>query len=664
MICVERFQTKIRARRRVLLFGWLGAGCLLLARAAEIQIVEGAEWRTLAGQQHRASAEVSAPRGNVLDRDGVELAITHAVYQVAVAPRELRDLDDTERRLAEALGLSLREVRRSTRADSPWRVLSGRYPVAVREALRSVRGVHVLQELRRFYPQTTLARGILGTVRDGAGLGGIEQAFDEVLRGQPGRQIFARDSHGNAIPGESVMVETPRPGGQVVLSLDRDLQEIAQGALSEAIESTGARGGDLLLTDPNTGDVLAMVSISEGNTSVLSAVNTPYEPGSILKPFTVASLLSLKLASLDDSIDTGEGVLELNGRTLRDVSSRHGVMTLGEALKVSSNVGVALAAQALEASDHYQLLRAFGFGAPTGVGLPGESSGVLRRPVHWTSQSSASLAIGYEISVTPLQMAMAYGALANGGRLMAPRLVLEIRDADGVVVERTEPREVRSVVSAHVAEQIAGVLVDVVEEGTGTRARMASFTLAGKSGTARAMGTDGRYEPGAYQASFAGFFPAEDPQLVIMVRLDRPEGAYFGGTVAAPVTRATLEAILAARETPLNREALARVARANAARNTSTSAQNGGGTFVSLGIGGADIGPVESPPENFGGVFPMPDLEGLSLRAAARRLHALGLRVAVEGSGSQLESVPSAGTRVVRGDTIILRSRSKGRGDD
>lgn len=652
MICVESLQRRVRSRRRFLLFGWLAAGCLLVARAAEIQILEASEWGAIADQQHRTSAEVDAPRGDVLDRDGIGLVRTHAVYQVAVAPQEILDLAEAERRLSEALGLGRRTVRRATRADSRWRILPGWYPVRVREDLRDVRGVHVAQELRRHYPQTTLARGILGTVQDGHGRGGIEQTFDELLRGIPGREVSARDSHGNPIPGESVMVEAPRGGGQVVLSIDRDLQEIAQGALSEALERTGARGGDLLLTDPHTGDILAMVSLRDGNTSGLSAVNTPYEPGSILKPFTIACLLDLRLATLDDVVDTGDGELELNGRTLRDVSEKSGIMTLGEALQISSNVGVALAAQAIEASDQYQMLRDFGFGAPTGVGLPGESAGVLRRPEDWTSQSTASLAIGYEISVTPLQMAMAYGALANGGRLMAPRLVLETRDSNGIVIERTGARVVRTVVSPHVAAKVASALVDVVEDGSGTRARMASFSLAGKSGTARAMGANGRYESGAYQASFAGFFPAEDPQLVILVRLDRPEGAYYGGTVAAPVTRATLEAILAARETPLDREVLAKVARANA----DDAADRGAGyRFVSL-----DPGVREPVQVRVGSAFPLPGLEQLSLRTAARRLHALGLRVQIEGSGSVVESFPAEGTRVIGGDTILLRARGDG----
>lgn len=440
----------------------------------------------------------------------------------------------------------------------------------------------------------------------------------------------------------------------MVLTLDLDLQEIAYEALSGALDETGAEGGDLLITDPRTGEILAMVSLRNGGADpALSAVNTPYEPGSIMKPFTVAGLLARGLVSLGDSVDAEEGVWTVAGRTIRDVHAE-GELTLADALRVSSNVGVAKAARAFTPAQQYESLRDFGFGSPTGISLPGEATGTLRRPGRWSRQSSASLAIGYEVSVTPLQMAMAYGALANGGRLMEPRLVREIRDSEGRVVERRSPRVVRQAVPLNVTRAVSRVLVDVVEDGTGTAARLSSFSVAGKSGTSRVYGGGG-YEVGGYFSSFAAFFPADDPQLVVFVKLERPRGQYYGGATAAPVTRSTLEAVLSVRRPPLDRGALARTRRASARTPPPTAPVR----FAALPASGRDDPSargsqgVPMPTVTREGV-PVPEVAGLPLRTAVRRLHALGLRAEVPGVGGVVGSDPGAGHRLSVGDTVRI----------
>ena len=668
-------ETKVKVRRRVLLACWLLCGGLIIARAAQIQVAQGPLWREQAERQHRTSVEIAAVRGSVLDRSDVQLATSRETFRVSVAPREIRNVDAVTGLLVETLGLDERVVRRATTSSRPWRVLPGTFPPSVRETLDNIRGVYLEREHRRFYPQGDLARGLLGTVQGGRAAGGVEQAYDEFLRGTMGQAVLARDPTGKPIPGESVVVEGPREGGQVVLTLDVDLQEIGQQALTEAIRETEAQGGDLLITDPRTGDVLAMVSIRNGSTSGLSGINTPYEPGSTLKPLTVAGLLQNELTSLDDVVDTESGSWTVAGRTIRDVTSEHGLMTLARALQVSSNVGVAKAAQAMSPAVQYQNLRDFGLGAPTGIGLPGEVRGTLRRPERWSSQSSASLAIGYEVSVTPLQMAMAYGALANGGRLMEPRLVKEIRDSNGKVTAHFPSRVVRRAVSPDVARAVSDVLVDAVEGGTGTRARLSTFKVAGKSGTTRAW-LDGGYQTGDYYASFVGFFPAEDPQLVVMVKLDRPQGAYYGGSAAAPVTRATMEAILAAQQTPIDRRALVQVARAAEvdapSRIDAPSGIGDGGEaplvsrFAELRLAGnsgsartreLDVSPWRErvlPAD--GATVTVPDVLGLPARAAARRVHEAGLRVEWDGSGVATYMVPQAGTLLAPGDTVRLGS--------
>lgn len=667
-------------RRRLVLAAWMTGAVVICLRAAQIQVVQGAAWSTLAEAQHTTDKEVAAARGAVLDRDGALLAVSRETYRVSVAPGELADPAATADLLREVLDLTPRKAAQLVAADRRWSVVPGRFPPAVRERLAGIHGVYVDRELERYHPHGDLARGALGVVLDGAGQGGIEQTYDELLRGRPGREVVARDNVGLPIPGETFLVESPRTGGQVVLTLDLDLQEIARQALEEAIEESQARGGDVLITDPGTGEILALVSIRDGKTAGLGVINTPYEPGSTLKPFTVAGLLERRLVSLSDTVDTGNGTWTVNQRTLHDVHAG-GRMSVADALRESSNVGIAKAALAFNPGQQYENLRDFGFGVPTGIEIPGEVGGLLRRPDRWSAQSPASLAIGYEISVTPLQMAMAYGALANGGILMQPRLVKEIRDADGNVVESFGPQRVRRVVSESVARSVSRVLVDVVEDGTGTAAGLGVFKVAGKTGTSRIYTAEKGYAGGHYP-SFVGFFPAEDPQLVVFVKLESPKGAYYGGAVAAPVTRATMEAALAARATPLDRGQLLKSVRATAmpaptsvrfaAQPIDPPAPPAYAEDVILASAGLDglsadaslaadatadeiLADDVAPPTG----VPVPDVAGLPARIAARRLHALGLRVRQEGAGQILGTFPTAGTRLVPGDTVLLKVRRR-----
>jgi len=588
--------------------------------------------------------------------------------KISVAPHEVVEKEATAKELAAALGLSEGVVTRAVNADRPWVVFQGHYAPSVQSSLSGLRGVYAERIDRRTSPNGPLGSALLGHVVDGVGAGGIEEAFDFILRGTPGRQMGERDAQGRAIAGGSWLIEEPVPGGDVVLTIDLNLQEIAHEALLDAIESTGARGGDLIITDPRTGELLAAVSLSEDADPTLSAINAPYEPGSTIKPFIVAGLLHRHYAQLSDSIDTEDGTFTFAGRTVHDVS-RKGMLSLAEVLRYSSNVGMAKAVLAYEGLELYETLRDFGFGQATGLPLPGEQAGRLRHPDQWSKQSQVSLAIGYEAAVTPLQMALAYGAVANGGTLMEARLVRELKDPSGRVTERFEPQKIRRVVSQATAQDLARAMVDVVEGGSGTRARLATFEIAGKSGTSRAYGPTG-YAAGEYFSSFAGFFPADDPRLVLFVKLDRPQGRYYGGATAAPVTRQALEAILAASRGPLDPTLLeeSRVAtarnRQSAVRFASTeeapivapsSAAAGGAAWAWSDIAVATPPePVQPRPEGLS----LPDLTGLPARGAVRRLHAYGFRVEWSGDGAVSRTEPAAGVWSRPGDVIRVISGS------
>ncbi|CAN5855083.1 penicillin-binding protein [soil metagenome] len=648
-------------RRRILLTGVLLSALVATARAFQLGVLQGDAWLVKAMDQQGDTLSLPAPRGTIYDRDGLPLAATREVFSVAIAPREVRDLAQVTALLREHVGVSKQQAERYVDTRRRWVPLPVRVGPEVREALNDVPGVHFERVLTRFYPNGELAREVLGLVgADGGAQGGIELEQDSVLRGRSGLAVVRRDARGRALPGAMLRAVEPTPGRDVYLTIDYDLQEIAEQALAEALDRTQAVSGELLLTDPMTGEILAAVSrMRSARARNWRAVTEPYEPGSTIKPFTVAALLRLDRASLTDSVYGEEGRYQLHGRTLTDVKA-FGWITLSDALRLSSNIALAKAGARLDPAEHYLALRDFGFGTPTGVAYPSESGGRLRRPAQWSRQSAASLSIGYEMSVTPLQMAMAYGALANGGMLFEPRLVREVRSRDGRVERSIESRVVRRVIAADVAQELRRVLVGAVEEGTGSAAGLGPFAVAGKTGTAR-IAEGGRYRTGAYIASFAGYFPAENPQLVIVVKVDEPRtrydgagGGYYGGSTAAPVTRATFEAILAARNTPLDRSAMARFATVDALdlsaavgsavplRDPSVSAHpplsEGAPRFVVLrSVATAAVTPAPRT---------VPDVSGMPMRDGVRQLHTAGFQLRLEGSGRIVKTVPAAGAEV------------------
>ena len=646
---------KLAARLLLLGGGIVLAALLIIGRSVQLQAIEGERWARVAEEQQRERVPLPARRGGLFDRDGIPLAISHQTFAVAVAPREVRNRGAAVEALVRVLGISRSDALRVTDPERRWTVLPGRYTAEQRRELAGLRGIHLERKLERVRPQRDIGGEVIGAVAaDGSVLGGIEQELDSLLKGEPGYSVLRRDARGDAQPTLSLPVQPPTDGADIYLTLDFDLQEIADGALRAAIDSTGASGGDLLMTDPRTGEILAAVSRRPGGARSLSLITEPYEPGSTLKPFFVATLLAERRASLRDRVFAENGSWhDQHGRTITDVHP-YGWLTLREALQVSSNIGITKFVERLDRGTQYRYLRDFGFGTPTGIEYPSESSGRLRIPAQWSAFSPASLAMGYETALTPLQLIMAYGALANGGVLMEPRLVREVRTADGELLYRMEPRPLRRVVPADVAERITEVLVSVVEEGTATRASLGGFRVAGKTGTARRTEAGGRYRSGSYTATFVGYFPAQDPQLAILVKLDRPRGSFYGGTTAAPVTRETLQAILAARTSTLDGRGLLPPrtrSTSRASRGASPSRLEGEGPYVfSLDE------PLPRPDSAATPLQPvaLPPLEGLPLRAAVRRLHAFGLHVRLQGSGAVARTVPQPGTELIAGDTVLI----------
>jgi len=640
--------------RRLMLLGAFGAALLLvLGQALKLQVLEGEKWARTAEEQQRERVLLPPRRGSIYDRDGVPLALSHETFRVSVAPHELRDRRAAARALTENLGLSAAEAARATSNQRRWAVLPGRFTAEQRKQIGDMRGVYFERLLERFYPQGEIAREVIGVVAgDGRTLGGIEQQLDDLLRGEAGYSVLRRDARGRAQTTISLPVVAPVDGADVYLTIDFDLQEIADGALREAIRSTNSSGGDLLISDPRTGEILAAVSRRGGRGRSLTAITEPYEPGSTLKPFLAAAVLQEGRATLQDSV-YGEKGRWHDGRRMITDSHAAEWLSLIDVIRVSSNIGIIKFNQRLSPGEQYQYLRDFGFGTPTGIEYPAESTGRLRRPVSWTAFSPASLAMGYEISVTPLQMTAAYGALANGGLMMEPYLVREVRGTGGEVLRSRKPQVIRRVLQPEIASQVTEALVSVVREGTATRASYANFDVAGKTGTARRTGAGGRYEAGSYTSTFAGYFPADDPQIVIFVKLDQPKGGFYGGATAAPVTRETLQGLLAARSPTFDTRRLVSSQQPTTLTTVGTLRGRDAGAREGTSVFHLADGLPEVEVEARSTIN-VPDLEGLAMRDAVRRTHAVGLHVRVRGSGAIQQTSPLAGSEMVKGDTLVL----------
>ena len=648
-----------RWRLRIVGIGFVLLAAVYVGRGVHLQVVEQEKWSQKVQEQSARQVELPAERGGIFDRDGRPLAVSDQVYRGYLAPREVRDQERAVTAIRRVLGLSSREVSKLRRAESGWVALPRRLSASERDRLEAAvrQGVYFEHVPSRNHPEGGLASPVVGNVgADGRGQSGLELALDSLLVGEPGRAMSRRDARGELYPLPDGKIASARPGHDVHLTLDGELQTIAQNALDDALKETGASGGDILIMDPETGDLLAVASRRSGEPGGLPAFTSPYEPGSTAKPFLLSALLAEERVSLDDSVYAEDGVYRTEHRTIRDVHPMDTITVRG-VIRESSNIGAAKLAEKLEPGVQYSYLRDFGFGTPTGITFPSESGGRLRRPEEWSALSQASLAMGYEISVTSLQLATAYSALANDGVLMRPHLVEEVRNASGEVVYRREPASVRRVVSEEVASHLRTVLRSVVEEGTATRASMTSLPLAGKTGTAR-LASSGGYRDRRYAASFVGFAPAKDPKLLVLTKLEDPQGDYYGGLTAAPVSRMTLQAALSSRGTVIpgdswSGESLHRVEwggpPSRAGRGTPSAGDSG--PYV-LAVGG------EQPDRWSGGdegqTAVLPDLSGMTVRGAVARLHELGLQVELRSGGEVRSQRPAPGTRMAPGDTVVL----------
>jgi cell division protein FtsI (penicillin-binding protein 3) len=612
---------------------------LLLARAVQVQLVTGARYAEAAADQQTEQKVLPARRGTVYDRNGVPLVLTVERYRVGVAPNELRDLEQDALTIARQLNLPRREVRR--KLNESWARFFGPFSSAQVQPLRSVRGVHLEgPEFERFYPDPDLARPVLGRpAANGISAGGIERVFDTWLTGTPGHAVVLRDRQGREYESPSRLGAFPVAGHDVYLTIDATLQEIVENALDDALQQFDATSGDVVVLNPGNGEILAITSRTIDGRSSTNAFTAVFEPGSTAKLFTAAALLTEGLASPMDSVWCENGKYVTEHRTIEDVHE-NGWLTLREVIEQSSNIGIVKLGDRLSPVQLHEALRRFGLGSPTGIEYPSESAGLLYRPHRWSATSKGSLSMGYEVAVTPLQLAQAYSAIANRGVMMRPTLIREIRDIEGAPAFQPTPEFVRRVMSEEVAAELLAALSGVVYEGgTGRTAALQTYDVAGKTGTARRAGPGG-YIEGSYWASFASLFPADDPQIVMVVKLDDPKDTYAQAT-AAPLTRAVLEQVLAAPTEALDHSRL------SSSNPLPTEDILSGGAVAPFTTAWPPPSVADSLVE-----VAVPEVVGLSLRAVARLLHENGLRMQLSGWGTAASSDPAAGTLVPKGSVI------------
>lgn len=544
-------------RRLLMAGGILGVGlCLVLGRLVHVATVQNLHLAQQASDQHQKNLTLQVRRGAIVDHRGYPLALSVPAESLFVHPKKLTEkVRQQATALAAALHLPLAEVQRVLRSQEPFLWLKRRATLQEAGQVRalSLSGIESMETERRFYPQGTLAAPVIGFVNvDARGLAGIEQAYDEHLGEEPTEVIGEKDGKGRTIFVHEGAV--PLEPLTVRLTLDVGLQYLAEQELGQAVKATGANGGVVVILDPQTFAVRVFAQVPTFNPNTPAAVrpnvrrnriiSDPYEPGSTLKTLLVAAALDAKRVRPEEKIFCEHGKYPVGKSIIHD-HHPYGSLSLTEVLQHSSNIGMAKVGERLGKEAYSAYLRAFGLGRTTGLGLPGESAGLLPPPDAWSPINLVTASFGQGFSTTPLQLACAYAALANDGVLMRPYIVQEVLNADGKVVEAYGPQRLWQAVRSETAHQVLTMMEKVVaREGTGWRAQIDGFRVAGKTGTSQKPDPRGGYSPHARIASFVGIVPADRPRLVVLVAIDEPKTAVYGGEVAAPVFKAIAQQAL------------------------------------------------------------------------------------------------------------------------
>ncbi len=651
----------MNVRIRTIAFLFCLAGLFLWLRASYLLLLPQPRLEAFRQRQFERVVTLTPRRGDILDRHGNELATSVTAFSIFVDPSLVKRPVATAKALARILGLRYDEVLRKLKLrEKKFVWIDRRVSRELRDqvARRKLRGVGAVEEPRRVYPNDQILSAVLGHVGlDGQGLAGLEGKFESVLRGDQKKISMQRDARGRPLVVDGQIFSEPPEGETLRLTIDREIQYKLEHELMQASLEHQADSAQGVVLDPKTGEVLGLASVPNFNPNFPGrsepdhrrnrAITDPFEPGSTMKTFTIAAGLELGLFTPNSLVDCGGGVLKVGKRTIREADERHRYkwLTVNEILQHSSNVGSTKLAFNITSKKLRDKLFEFGFGQKTGIALPGESRGILPG-LPWNDHLLANISFGHGIAATTLQVASAYAAIASGGVWRTPHLVTPPTESREGAFAFREAR----VMSESVAAQMTYMLLGATGfEGTGIKARVPGFQVAGKTGTSQRVSRDGKgYEPNSYISSFAGFLPAHDPRLVIYVVIDNPKRGYYGADVAAPVFSRVARFAVERLDLVPNllaesdvKKGVFQVAAPAPRRNAAAS------KTIEKKISGPWM-------ELERGQLSMPDLKGLTLSEVMEAVQARRLEASYFGKGVAIKTEPPSGTPVAEGGRVRI----------
>jgi len=650
----------VRIRIFIILVLFYGLALTILARAYQFQVLQAANLRRKADQQYHHLVEIPARRGIICDRDGRELAVSRQTFAVCARPDQILNLSEASQRLAKILNHPSRDLLKLLSSSDPfiWVDREVSPEVARQVKLLNLKGIELLPSSRRYYPGGSLAAHVLGFAgvdQEGLkGLEGIEYAYDELLRGEPRYLVTERDALGEVIYPRDETLDQENRGADLILTLDKSLQFIAERELRQAVTAHRAKGGCVVGMDPKTGEILFMaVEPSFGPNDFghenpanfrNRAVTDVFEPGSTFKTFLAGAVIEEGVAHASDVYNCENGAYTIYDKVINDLEP-HGDLTVRQIIAYSSNIGASKLGQKLGKERFYQYITRFGFGSRTGIDFPGERSGAVHPPKSWSPVGVGTISFGQGVSVTALQMVTALSAVANGGVLMKPYLAQRAIRADGTEVVLHRPERVARVLSAGTIKELTSILESVVEgDGTGKRAAIEGYRVAGKTGTSqKALKGISGYAPGKYVCSFMGFVPIGDPRLAMIVVIDEPEtDLATGGRLAAPVFREIARQAMVQLQVPRSDGFEPAIAKSEPKPDEPREALLNSGREV--------LSKLPQPSSQV-----MPDLTGQSFRQALSLLAGAGIPIQAEGSGRVIAQEPAAGSSLAECARVVVR---------
>jgi cell division protein FtsI (penicillin-binding protein 3) len=650
---VNWFKVRIFVISCILLFCFV----LVMARMFQLQVLKKEQLYRLASQQHHVRIPLLPKRGSITDREGNEMAVSIEVDSVYADPRKIVDPEKTARDLASILKIDPQETRQKLKSRGAFEWIQRQISTSEVEQIKALRlpGIFFLKENKRFYPNASLAPHVIGFVGlDSRGLEGIEFQHDARLNGKGRLWSVDRDALGREIAIEEISLDKEDHHENVMLTLDKQVQHVVEAELGRAVQKWGAKGGMAIAMDPFSGRVLAMASYPSFNPNQFlqyrskiwrnRAIADAFEPGSLFKIWLAAAVIEEKIVRSSDSFFCENGSYNIYDRTIHD-TSKHGWLTFQEIIKVSSNIGASKVGEKIGKDRYYRYITAFGFGEKTGIGLPGESKGIVHHPRYWSPVALDTIAFGQGISVTGIQLVAALSAIANGGSLMKPSMVEKITNEKGETLESFKPEVVRRVISEETAKKVTALLKTTTEKGgTGEGAVPTGYEVAGKTGTAQKVDNQrGGYSEDDYNSGFIGFAPADDPKVVLLVVIDEPQGATYGGVVAAPVFRTIMAKILPDFNVhPKGTVVVQAESKPGSSKRTRTP-------VPSI----EEVKVVKTAAKEM-----MPDLTGLTMRNALNRIEGKGLIIRMSGNGRVVDQTPRPGAVIEKGDVCYLKLQS------